>query len=149
MSHWLRFTMEHPWLSAALVAVLPAAAFGFVALAEEGIAVGIGVGLIFWSLAFVVVGTSQTIQARRTGESAGKRDGAPSPNKPILWMRAHPWISAVVLAVLLAVGTFTRVVTSGGQVSRALLEGSLLGAGLFVFAAVGALVRKRGRSDPR
>lgn len=150
MSPWLsRFTMEHPWLSAALMAILPGAVFGFIAQAEEGTAVGIVVGLIFWSLFFVVGGFIQAAEARRSGESPERRDGPLSPNPLFLWMRAHPWISAAVGAVLLAVVTFIRVVASGGQVSRTLLEASLLGVGLFVFAAVRALVSKRGRSDPR
>jgi len=149
MLRWMRFTMEHPWLSAAVLALLPALFFGLIAQSEEGLGVGVVVGVIFWALFFVVGGIVQTRQARRSGES-WEQDEVLSPNPVFIWIRAHPWISAAVGALVLAGGTFARLVASGGEVARSLLDGALLGAGLLGFAVVRqAFVKLRGRSAPR
>ena len=124
LSRWVRFTLNHPWLSAAIVA---AAAGGFLALMEPALGIAIGV------IGFIVVGMGQSSQTRRATEEEKALGKVEQRRGPIgRWMVAHPWLSGAIGGLMVAVGEMARELSRGATFGLALIFSLALGSVFFI-----------------
>lgn len=90
-SRWVRFTLNHPWLSAAMGAAVAGLLIG--TFAPEGAIVGVVFGVIL----FLVVGLGQSWQTGRASDEEKASGKVADRRGPFgRWVRSHPWISGAV-----------------------------------------------------
>jgi vacuolar-type H+-ATPase subunit I/STV1 len=142
MFSWVRFTLNHPWLSAAIVAGVAGLFLGLLIRPAFGAFIGV--------VGFIVVGMGQRSQTKRaTAEEQASGQVEPRRGPVGRWMVSHPWLSGGVAGLLLAVGTMIRVYSDGASFSRALMLSLALGAVVFLVGGLLMSAVKRRNTSPR